>query len=50
MAGGVVVLVIVLSKCGCKICKNHELAGAALVVGIVARATLVDFIAVGPVF
>ena len=43
-------VVVVLSRHGCKIHKNCKLAEAVLVVGVVARAALVDLIAVGLVF
>ena len=50
VVGGVVVLVVVLGRHDCKIRENWELAGAALVVSIVAEAALVDLVAIGPVF
>ena len=49
-AGSVVVLVVVLSRRGCKMRENCKLIGAALVVDVVVGAALVDLMAIGPVF
>ena len=50
VVGGVVVLVVVLGRRGCKICENWELVEAALVVNIMAKAVLVGLVAIGLVF
>ena len=50
VAANVIVLVVVLGRHGCKICENHKLARATLVIGVVAEAALVDLVAVEPVF
>lgn len=43
-------VMLALDRCGCKICENQELAGAALVIDIVAGATLVNLVVIKLVF